>query len=88
MQNSTTTTAPARYAAEAPLALHTIGASRRRGLAAARQAGPVLRQTRAGHRPSAAEELQAVRDALADPRTTQERVLDRVADRLIAALTL
>ena len=89
MQKTSTAAAPAsaRYAAAAPLLLSRIAGFRRRGLVAARHAGPVLRETPASHRASA-EELEAVRDALAQPRTTQERVLDRVADRLIAALAL
>ena len=77
----------ADLAPSAPILAHTAAAARRRGLAvAARQVGTVCREMApAEPRPSEAT-LAAARTEVADERTAQERVLDRVVDGLMAEL--
>lgn len=87
---TTQTAAPTRAhegLAAHPLVLHAVPASRRRNLAATvRQVEPIRRDVLSGpRRPRDARRL--AREAVADRRTTRERVLDRVVDGLIAELT-
>jgi hypothetical protein len=79
-----TNSVPADRDPRRPLMLHTLASSRRRSLISAGEDGPIRHET-AGARALAAE-IQAARDAAADSRTTRERVLDTVVDRLLHEL--
>ena len=75
----------------APLMLDAVASSPRRRRhgrpVVARGARPVLREVGQPVGPSAAE-LEAVREAMADPRTAGERALDVVVDRLLRDLAV
>ena len=83
MQIDTTAARPARAARipSAPLILRTLPPSRSSNPAATPRADSAARTA------GGPAELQAVREAWADPRTTHERVLDAVVDRLMKELT-
>jgi hypothetical protein len=85
MQTYTTDHDTARHAPTAPLMLHTAAASRRRDLTAGGSARPVMRELDAAPcEPATASRL--ARLAVADQRSTEDRVVDRVVDGLMAEL--
>ena len=78
-------TATAGHALASPLMLHAVPASRRRGLTAGVSVRPVMRETTApACDPGTAARL--ARLAVSDERSTDDRVVDRVVDGLMAEL--
>jgi hypothetical protein len=85
MQTMTTTTRAA-YRPTGTLNLNTAAASRRRSLTAARHGGTVWRDASIVAPRPLPDPRAVARAAVADPRSTHDRVLDRVADGLMATL--